>query len=74
MNAPQRKLIQYIITQSKGEEFKNEALNIYFKGTFAVITLDENEMLQNIYIGEGESLKYKNRLLQRIIIRFYKEY
>ncbi|MFD0835683.1 heparinase II/III family protein [Mariniflexile aquimaris] len=57
-------LIQYIITQSKDEEFKSEALDIEFKGTFAVITLDENDILQNIYIGEGESLKYKNTLIE----------
>ncbi|SMC80433.1 heparinase II/III domain-containing protein [Cellulophaga tyrosinoxydans] len=61
--SPKGKLIQYIITQSKGQEFKNDALNIYFKGTLAVITLDGNEMLQNIYVGQGDKLVYKNKVI-----------
>jgi len=53
------KLVQYIITQSKGEVFKSDALDIYFIGTFAIITLNEKQELQNIYIGKGEKLLYK---------------
>ncbi|WP_187269304.1 heparinase II/III domain-containing protein [Algibacter pacificus] len=56
---PTRSLIQYIITQSKEEVYKNETLGIYFKGTFAVITLDKKGVLQSLYIGEGEKLVFK---------------
>lgn len=58
-STPTKKLIQYVITQSKDQIFKSEEMEIYFKGTFAVITLDDKENLQNIYIGEGEKLIFK---------------
>ncbi|GAA4957781.1 heparinase II/III domain-containing protein [Algibacter aquimarinus] len=60
---PETKMIQYILTQSKGQVFKSEALNITFSGTFAVITLDEEEKLSSIYIGEGEKLQFKEILV-----------
>ena len=55
---PKEQLIQYVITQSKDQVFKNE--NIYFKGSYAVITLNKMNVLQSIYIGEGEKLVFKN--------------
>lgn len=74
-NTPSKKIIQYVITQSKDTEFKNEALDIYFKGTFAVITLNEKEQLQNIYIGEGEKLVYKDEIINTNKDKaFYKEF
>ena len=51
-------LVQYVITQSKNQVFEDKKLNIFFKGTFVVITLNEKQELQNIYIGEGEKLIY----------------
>ncbi|WP_298551272.1 heparinase II/III family protein [uncultured Algibacter sp.] len=70
-----KKMTQYIITQSKNQVFKNEALNFYFKGTFAIISLDENEVLKSIYIGEGEKLKFKNEeIVTGGSTAFYKEY
>lgn len=57
---PTNNLIQYVITQSKGEIFNRSDLDIYFKGTFAVITLNEKEELHDIYIGEGDKLVYKD--------------
>ncbi len=57
-------LIQYIITQSPNEVFDDEKLDIYFKGTFAVITLDENDQLQHMYIGEGEDLRFGETVLK----------
>ena len=51
-------LVQYVITQSKNEVFKSD--EIFFKGTYAVITLNEDKSLKSIYIGEGEKLTYKN--------------
>jgi hypothetical protein len=63
-NTPSAKLIQYVITQSKNEVFNDQDLGIYFKGTFAVITLDENKKLKSIYIGEGEKLTYNDKTIQ----------
>ncbi|WP_282122077.1 heparinase II/III domain-containing protein [Algibacter mikhailovii] len=61
---PEGSLIQYIITQSKGEEFKSDILDIYFKGSFAVITLDENDNLLSVYVGEGDKLIYGGELIE----------
>jgi hypothetical protein len=58
------RFIQYVITQSPNEVFDDENLKIHFKGTFAVITLDENERLQNMYIGEGEDLRFGETVLK----------
>ncbi len=55
---PSESLIQYVITQSKNQVFKNQ--DIYFKGSYAIITLNSDKKLQSIYIGEGEKLTYKN--------------
>lgn len=55
---PNEDLIQYVITQSKNQVFKSK--NIYFEGTYAVITLNKNEKLKSIYVGEGKKLIYKN--------------
>ncbi|MBD3628565.1 heparinase II/III family protein [Cyclobacterium sp.] len=51
-------LVQYIITQVKGERYNNDDLGISFIGSFAVITETSAGKLQNIYIGEGEELRY----------------
>ncbi len=53
-------LVQYIITQSGNEKFKNKKLQISFTGTFAVITTDTNGKALNLYMGEGRELQYKN--------------
>lgn len=55
---PNKDLVQYVITQSKNQVYKNK--DIYFEGTYAVITLDKNEKLKSIYVGEGKKLIYKN--------------
>lgn len=47
---------QYIINQDSEAVYENKELGISFKGTFAVITFNENNKLQNSYIGEGDSL------------------
>ena len=57
---PSETLIQYVITQSKNETFQNDDLGIYFKGSFAVITLDENELLHSIYIGAGQKMIFND--------------
>jgi len=55
---PNEDLIQYVITQSKNQIFKNDA--IYFEGSYAVITLHKDQTLKSIYVGEGKKLIYKN--------------
>ncbi len=72
---PSETLIQFIITQSKNESFQNEEIDVFFKGTFAVITLNQKKELKSIYIGEGESMTYKNEVIGPITDNvFYKEY
>ncbi len=56
---PIEHLIQLVITQSKDQIFQNDV--IYFKGSYAVITLNNKNELKSIYIGEGEKLIYKNK-------------
>ncbi|UMB54087.1 heparinase II/III-family protein [Lutibacter sp. A64] len=56
-------IIQYIINQSPNDLYENKQLEIYFKGSFAVLTF-ENNKLQNLYIGEGRSLKSNQVELQ----------
>ena len=57
---PTEKLTQYVITQSKGGVFKDNLLKMYFEGAFSVITLNENDSIKSIYIGEGDRLTFKN--------------
>ncbi|MGB5419833.1 heparinase II/III domain-containing protein [Algibacter sp.] len=72
---PKDSLTQYIITQSKGEVFYSEVLDVHFVGTFAIITLTNNKKLQSIYIGEGENMTYKNEVINTNDDKtFYKEY
>ncbi|WP_299430094.1 heparinase II/III family protein [uncultured Maribacter sp.] len=72
---PSKKVHQYIITQSKNQVFIDKALGIYFKGTFAIITLDEDEVLQSIYIGEGDELKFKKEeIILNLSKTIYKVY
>lgn len=55
-----KKVTQYILTQSKGEVFNNATLKIYFKGTYAVITVDESKKIASLYVGEGDRLRFKD--------------
>ncbi|GAA4945676.1 heparinase II/III family protein [Algibacter agarivorans] len=59
---PSGVLIQYVITQSKDEIFQGD--DIYFEGTFAIITVDENVILKSIYVGDGKNLRYRDHTVQ----------
>jgi hypothetical protein len=59
-NTGKQTLVQYIITQSGNEVYKNNKAGISFTGTFAIITTDANGKAMNLYMGEGSELKYKN--------------
>ena len=60
---PNEDIIQYVITQSKNQVFKNDA--IYFKGSYAVITLNKDTTLKSIYVGEGQKITYKKEEFKR---------
>lgn len=53
-------ITQFIINQEEDAAFKDEELGFTFMGAFAVLTYDETENLQNIYIGKGESFTNKD--------------
>ncbi len=56
---------QYIILQENLEdEYSNTDLDIFFKGRFGLITLDDNNDLAELYIGNGIQLKYKQESLK----------
>lgn len=72
---PTEKLIQYVITQSKNQVFEDKELGIYFKGTFAIITLNDKQKLKSMYIGKGKKLVYKNQeIITDSFNSYYKEY
>ena len=58
-----------MITQSKNQVFENK--DIYFEGTFAVITLSNDDKLKSIYIGEGKKLNYKNETIETDVSNSY---
>jgi len=51
-------ITQYLITLIKEQTFVDEGLNISFSGTFGVITTGSDGVLKNLYIGDGEELRY----------------
>ena len=57
-------LVQYVITQLKDQSYQDKSRGIYFKGTFAIITLNAENRLQNMYIGEGEKLQFGTNILK----------
>ena len=57
-------LTQYVLTQSCSGVYEDKDLGIYFKGAFALITLDTNGVLRNLYIGNGEILRYGESILE----------
>ena len=58
-----KKIIQYVLTMSKDDIYVDDALGINFRGSFGIITLNENKELQSIYIGEGEKLIFKDEVI-----------
>jgi hypothetical protein len=57
-------LVQYVITQSKNHEFSSENPKMYFRGTFAIVTLNAENQLRDLYIGDGEELCYGEVVLK----------
>ena len=53
-------ITQFVLLQeSLDDEYINKDLGIHFTGQFAVITLDNDSTLQEVYIGSGRKLGYK---------------
>jgi len=50
-------ITQYIINQAHDSDFINKELGLNFKGSFAVITYSEKNIIQSIYIGDGMYFK-----------------
>jgi len=53
-----KEITQLVINQASDEEYENKDLGFYFKGAFAIVTLNKNNKLENIYIGEGHKLTF----------------
>jgi hypothetical protein len=41
--------------------YENKELNIYFKGRYCVISFDDKNEIKSAYIGEGSTIKHKNK-------------
>ncbi|NNF33338.1 MAG: hypothetical protein HKN68_04480 [Saprospiraceae bacterium] len=59
-------LVQYIINQEKSGEYENSELGLYFKGAFAIITMDEYKTIKNVYVGSGYTLKANDILVSSV--------
>ncbi|WP_291965167.1 hypothetical protein [Maribacter sp.] len=53
-----------LVQDSKDATFTDHHKEIVFTGSYAVITLNENENLQTIYVGEGSYLKFRNTIIK----------
>lgn len=59
-----RILTQWLITPLENEVYHHEAANLHFAGTLALLTFDEKDQLQEVYMGEGEQLRLGNLSIQ----------
>jgi hypothetical protein len=65
-----KSLTQYIIVQeNSNDKYEDKELGIYFEGQFAVITVDKQNKLVDMYIGNGNQLKFK----QDSLTTYYKK-
>ena len=48
-----------VVNSSVNVEFADSALGLSFRGRFAVITLDERDVLASLYIGDGFTLMFR---------------
>lgn len=63
-NVERKIIIQYIILQENIEdEYSNKEVEFSFKGRFGLISLDDNNNLIELYIGNGKQISYKQELL-----------
>ncbi|MCF8362661.1 MAG: heparinase II/III-family protein [Prolixibacteraceae bacterium] len=60
----EKSMIQYIFTQESGQQYEDKSNGIEFTGSFAVITTTKDGKLQNLYLGNGKKLRYKNTWIE----------
>ena len=57
-----KRITQYIILQDSIEDlYVNKEAGISFKGRFGLVTLNENNILQEFYIGNGNQLSHHQK-------------
>ncbi|WP_232824794.1 heparinase II/III domain-containing protein [Algibacillus agarilyticus] len=64
LNLKGHKITQYVLTQENiNDVYEDKTRGIYFKGHFAVITVNAAGKASELYIGNGDSLTYKHEKL-----------
>ena len=59
-----RQRTQFVLMQdNESAVFEDQALGLIFKGHFAIVTIDENRQLVDMYIGQGSQLQYQSKTL-----------
>jgi hypothetical protein len=55
-----KNITQYaFILESPDAVYEDKKMGISFKGRYAILTLDDKENVQSVYMGEGKNLTYK---------------
>lgn len=58
-------LVQYaFILENSDAIFEDKKMDLRFQGRYAVLTLNEKEVVQSVYIGDGKSLQFKKLAIQ----------
>jgi hypothetical protein len=59
-----RTTTQLVITLTAADsEFSDAALDLTFRGRYAVVTLDDRDSVAALYLGEGTSLRFRGHTL-----------
>jgi hypothetical protein len=56
---------QYVLSQASDAVFDDPALGLHFRGGFAIVTLDSDNQLQDMYLGDGEVLTFKGTTVEK---------
>ncbi len=59
-------ITQFVLVQSGEETFNDKNSGIVFQGEFGLITLDGNNKLQDMYLGDGLKLACKNLVMKSL--------
>ena len=57
-------LVQYVITSTESGSFSLPEKELKFQGHFAIVTFDADDLLKDIYIGNGERLEVGQHSVQ----------
>jgi len=58
---------QVVISQSSHTTFDDPALGLHFRGGFAIVTVDGDGHLQDLYLGDGEVLSFKGTTVEKVL-------